>query len=383
MSVFRRRWRGKDGSLKRSACFYGEYLDDQGIRRRVKLCEDKQASEMMLAEHKKRVALAGVGVTNRYQEHERRPLLEHLLDYGTYLAGKGNTTRYVREAVAKCRAVIEASRFERIPDLSASHFQECLARMRRGGLSAATSNHYLRAVKSFVAWLVQDCRTAENPLAYLKPVRMDADVRVQRRPLSEEEARRLVAAADASPLVMGMSGPLRALTYRLALTTGLRANEIRSLTYESFDLDGSGPTVTVEAAYSKHRRRDVLPLVGDVAEALREWRRQHPFDERVFPLPDKTAKMLRADLEAAGISYRDGAGRVVDFHALRHTFITNLMRGGVHVRVAQALARHSTVTLTMNTYSHPEVLDERSALSVLPSLSGTPTTEAVEPGAGG
>lgn len=43
---------------------------------------------------------------------------------------------------------------------------------------------------------------------------------------------------------------------------------------------------------------------------------------------DKTAKMLRADLTDAGIEYRDGSGRVVDFHALRHTFITNLTRGG-------------------------------------------------------
>ncbi len=167
---------------------------------------------------------------------------------------------------------------------------------------------------------------------------------------------------------MGLSGPHRALCYRLALTTGLRRNEIRSLAWASFDLGSDEPTVTVEAGYSKRRRRDVLPLRADVATALREWRQEHPQVGSVFPLPQKSAKMLSADLMAAGIDYRDSSGRVVDFHALRHTFITDLVRGGVHVKVAQALARHSTVALTMDLYTHLEVLDHPSALQVLPAL---------------
>src|SRR5262245_5944961 len=38
--------------------------------------------------------------------------------------------------------------------------------------------------------------------------------------------------------------------------------------------------------------------------------------------------MLRADLAAAGIAYRDGSDQVADFHDLRHTFITMLARSG-------------------------------------------------------
>ena len=37
--------------------------------------------------------------------------------------------------------------------------------------------------------------------------------------------------------------------------------------------------------------------------------------------------------------YRNRAGLVADFHALRHTLITNLATGGVHPKVAQALGR--------------------------------------------
>ena len=86
--------------------------------------------------------------------------------------------------------------------------------------------------------------------------------------------------------------------------------------------------------------------------------------------------MFKADRDAAGIPARDDAGRVADFHALRHTFITNLATGGVAPKTAQALARHSTITLTLDRYTHQYKGDEAAALDVLPDLSAPPA-EAV------
>lgn len=47
---------------------------------------------------------------------------------------------------------------------------------------------------------------------------------------------------------------VRAMAYRVALGTGFRVNELRSLTVASFDLDTDTPTVTVDAVHSKRRR---------------------------------------------------------------------------------------------------------------------------------
>ena len=60
-----------------------------------------------------------------------------------------------------------------------------------------------------------------------------------------------------------MSGKDRHALYLTAVGTGLRAAELASLTPRSFKLDEVHPTVTVEAACSKHRREDVLPLHPD------------------------------------------------------------------------------------------------------------------------
>ena len=78
---------------------------------------------------------------------------------------------------------------------------------------------------------------------------------------------------------------------------------------------------------------------------------------------------LQKDLPAAGILYEDASGRVVDFHTLRHTFGTLLSSFGVIPRTAQALMRHSSVDLTMNTYTDPRLLDLAGAVEKLPDLS--------------
>ena len=39
------------------------------------------------------------------------------------------------------------------------------------------------------------------------------------------------------------------------------------------------------------------------------------------------AAMFRADVEAAGIAYRDGAGLVADFHSLIHKFADGVSLG--------------------------------------------------------
>ncbi|HEY8666419.1 MAG TPA: tyrosine-type recombinase/integrase, partial [Tepidisphaeraceae bacterium] len=71
------------------------------------------------------------------------------------------------------------------------------------------------------------------------------------------------------------------------------------------------------------------------------------------------------------LAYSDGAGRKADFHALRHSFISNLAAGGVNPKTAQTLARHSTITLTMDRYTHLYAGDMAAALDALPDLSAS------------
>jgi hypothetical protein len=164
------------------------------------------------------------------------------------------------------------------------------------------------------------------------------------------------------------------MLYSLAMVSGFRASELASLHPESFDLDNAQPTVTVQAGYSKRRRRDTQPLPLGVAAALRVYLAGKSSGQPIWPgnWPDRAADMLRVDLEAARIPFEDEAGRVADFHALRHSFITLLERSGISPKLCQELARHSDIRLTMQVYTHAQMHDLAGAVQNLPHLFTSP-----------
>ncbi len=174
---------------------------------------------------------------------------------------------------------------------------------------------------------------------------------------------------------MGLSGPDRAMPYLVAANTGLRSSELASLTPKNFKLDAAQPMVHCRAGYTRNGDEAELPLRQDMAATLRPWLESKLAGERVWPgkwaSDRRGAETLRIDMTAANLEYEDDRGRVADFHVLRHTFISNLARAGVHPRNAQALARHSTIDLTMNVYTHVSMHDLSRDVESLPALGMT------------
>jgi len=198
------------------------------------------------------------------------------------------------------------------------------------------------------------------------------------------------------------------MLYLLAAWTGYRKGEIGSLTSASFDLTSDPAIVTVAAGYSKRRRRDQQVLHPYVAAKLIDWLAAKSAESEtiLFPISRRsgsserdTAKMMERDLERARaqwlsefpdseqakhaksdyLCYKDREGRFADFHANRHTFITNLARAGVSPKTAQELARHSDIRLTLGLYTHTNLDDRAAAVRRLPSPQSKPARkEAAE-----
>jgi integrase len=76
--------------------------------------------------------------------------------------------------------------------------------------------------------------------------------------------------------------------------------------------------------------------------------------DRVFAFVPEV-RTLKRDLKKAGIEFTDGAGRRVDFHAVRHTHGTLLSKAGVAPRLAMESMRHTDIRLTMNVYTDPRI----------------------------
>jgi integrase len=118
-------------------------------------------------------------------------------------------------------------------------------------------------------WLWRHKRCSDDPFCTLTRYNEETDRRHVRRELDPEEMTRLLTTTqERTESAHNLTGPDRSMVYRLAFGTGFRAKELRSLTPESFELDGDTPAVIV-AAYSKHRRQDRKPIRQDLADLLR------------------------------------------------------------------------------------------------------------------
>jgi integrase len=393
---------------KKTANWYGKYKNADGIQVRVPLSSNKVASEQMLAELVRTVELGKAGLIDPFETHRKRPLREHLTDFRQHLESKGNSEPHVGLTVSRVTAALTGAGFKVLGDLNADKVSNWLKKQRdnkdkKKRFGVATSNHYLVAVKSFGNWLLKSERLERNPFVHLSRLNSRVDVRVKRRALDPEELTRLIDAAQLSAKrFRELTGPDRAALYLVATMTGLRANELATLRRSAFDFTATTPTVEVEAKNEKAGRGAVLPLHPIVVTRLTAWiegKNELVDNDEVSRTAllwpgtwaEKAAKMVRQDLADARAAWlkevetdedehtrrmksdfltrKSAADESVDFHALRHSFITLLASSGVHPKLAQQLARHSTITLTMDRYSHCQLRDLTTAVETLPALT--------------
>ena len=365
----------KTGKKKKCSHYYLTFIDNRQIRRRLPMFSDKRASERAEEKIEQLLSCGGVldqalqkwieslpqkqrdrllewGIvgSQRVSANLGKLLSEHLADFHKALLAKENGKRYARQVASKVESIFDACGFRLWSDLDANRVYTYLADLRKeSGIGQRTFNYYLKAAKQFCKWMIKERRASgPNPLEHLSCIKQ-TEKRLKRRALTLDEQRKLLAVTAEAEPHHNMSGCDRSYLYRLALETGLRAGELKSLTKSSFDFDEC--TVTVQAGYTKNKETAVIDLKRRTAAEMQILLENKEPDMKVFAMPDQPAKMIKKDLKAAGIPYRNDEGQA-DFHALRHSFITNLARQGVHPGDAQELARHSTITLTMDHYTH-------------------------------
>jgi integrase len=197
--------------------------------------------------------------------------------------------------------------------------------------------------------------------------------RKKRRALTPEEVERLIQATTLNKTSKLWKHGERVLIYHLLLGTGLRSTELSLLTPSQIDFERC--RLKIEAAKTKNKKEDVLPIREDLVQSVKEWVKIHGIKshERIFCYD---AQYLRQsfyrDLEAAGIERLGADGRSIDVHSLRKTFGTMLARAGVPLTTTQRLMRHSTPILTAKLYIDVDPVDMKDALGQLPAFSAVP-----------
>lgn len=345
-------WRDRRGRERRWAAFPSKTLSFQWGTKLDQVVEHRAAGARLTPELKDWVRslppprireLVKLGIVAS-ADVVSKGIGEMLTEYGHHLKALNRGATYARHTPKQAETCLVALGVVRIADL---HESSVIALMRefRATRSAATVNHYLVALKGFVAWCIRRGYADANPIVHVRRLNVAVEGLARtRRAMSEKESSALLAS-------LKESAPDRYWLYRFALETGLRRGEIKGLKVASVDLKSGW--VHVPAAYSrKGGRLRSVPLSGKLCRDLKAAWRGRGASERAFKVPPRTAAVLANDLKAAGVVSNQN-GKVIDFHSLRHTYAT---RAGAETETfadLMELLGHRSPAMTAR-YAHAE-----------------------------
>lgn len=233
----------------------------------------------------------------------------------------------------------------------------------KGGLSKRSVLHTHRVLHAALSKAITWQLIVRNPASkeFIKPPRPDKSERLT---FTTEETLDVLDKAKDNRLYVPIL---------LAVTTGLRRGEVLGLKWSDIDMDGKRLSIrrvleqtrisgikVKEPKTERSIRNIALPAI--TVFALRQYKArqielglklgtQLKDDDFIFDSP--LGLLKPSQLTTAYAAFRKSHGfKHVTFHDLRHTHATHLLEKNIHPKIVSERLGHSTIAITLNTYSH-------------------------------
>jgi integrase/recombinase XerC/integrase/recombinase XerD len=212
-----------------------------------------------------------------------------------------------------------------------------------GKKSAATINKVFNAIKSYCRYTGK-MKSVEN----IRVIKQPDILNQAPKALDKKEMHRILREAEKK------ENPRDFCIIVLLLNTGLRVGELVKLDRSDVELSERKGEITVR--WGKGGKAAKLPLNNEARRALKEYldtrKDNHPalfLSNRGERISKRTVQHI---MEQLGINA----------HALRHTFITRLVRNNVDFSVIQSLSRHASANMIIR-YSKPSRQEIEEAIN--------------------
>jgi len=300
------------------------------------------------------------------------PAIEHTLRPNSYHAYKGDVDSHIAEHLG------------RIPlgQLHAGHINAMYASLAEQGLSPATRRRIHRTLHRALHDAVRWGRLRANPAAAADPPRVTAP---EMKTWSGQQLRQFldhVADDRLHPL------------WRTMALTGMRRGEALGLKLGDIDLDAARLNIRrarVQVGYEVResepktkRSARMLPLDAETVVVLRSWlerqagelgRLEAKQTADTFLFTNEAGEPLHPDrarkcFETAQARVRKEVEDLprIRLHDLRHTFATLALSAGINPKVVADRLGHSTVSMTLDRYSHVLPALQESAVELVAAL---------------
>ncbi len=370
-SIRKRTW--KSGGDTKTA-WIADYFDQAG-KRHIKTCKTKKEADAWL-----------VNARGELQRGVHTPENSSITvaEAAELWIGKGELENLERSTLRQYRnhadmhikPLIGAEKLARLSTPAIEAFRDAL--LKKG--SRAMARKVVASLKSILGEAQRRGLVAHNAA---RPVKVDVRKRDQRKLAT---GRDIPSKEEAQTILAKAAGRWRPF-FATAIFTGMRASELRGLTWNDVDFECNVVHVRqranlwgeIGAPKSAAGAREI-PMAPWVVNALREWRlacpRQKPAEGDgegrlwlVFPNGNGRVEShanianrgFYALQIAAGMVGEDGKPKY-GLHALRHFFASWAIERGFSPKRLQALLGHSSIQMTFDVYGHlfPSLEDDHA-----------------------
>lgn len=222
-------------------------------------------------------------------------------------------------------------------------------------VSPATINNYIRNLKVFFTWAV------DNKIIKASPMDKVQFIKVKRKPkdsISDKDFTALIKSID----VTKYSEYRDYVIIQLIMDTGMRLGETLSLTIDDIDLDRR--SILIPADITKSKKERYVFFSNTMTGILRRWLqfKDRYIDNDVFIFPTtRGTKLGIPHFERSFRLYKERAGlsKNVTPHSLRNNFAKRCLMSGMDIYTLSRILGHSSVTVTEKAYLDLTVTDIR------------------------
>ena len=246
----------------------------------------------------------------------------------------------------------------KLVNLRPNHLQDLYSAKLNAGLSPRTVQYIHSVIRLSLNQALKSGLLYRNPTDGVTP------------PRPRRQVPKTLSAEQAKLFLVSINDHRWYPIYVLALMTGMRKGEILGLHWEDIDLEKGTANikhtlVTVQGKSflsqpKSDNARRAITLSNTVIKVLKQQQLYSKNEGLVFTTSTVRPVSQRNLTRHFHLALAKLGIQRIRFHDLRHTAATLLLKANVHPKIVQDMLGHSSVVLTLDTYSHviPGMQDE-------------------------
>ena len=252
----------------------------------------------------------------------------------------------------------------RLCDISPLQVQRLYSDLNREGLSSRVVRYTHTILNNAFGQAVKWRMLASNPCS-------GAEL-----PRARQKEAQVLTIEEVARFVKVLRGTRHEVLFLVALTTGMRPSEYLAIQWKDIDFDCARIQVRRSLDWRRKgqwdfsepktaRSRRSIPIPAEVLDRLRHHRRVQA-EERLKAGPDWSdhslvfcdrkgepldrQNLLRCHLRP--LLKKAGISTDLTLYSLRHSCVTLMLAAGIHPKVVSERLGHSSITITLDVYSH-------------------------------